>query len=246
MPLQSREVKPHPKPRQVVTLSGEVLIVPAHWDLLEPGDATLTRRVKAKGPSWTVKEKRGRRVVSLGVWADKETIEIERLKLKIERQKPEYQKQLQAGRDRRAKQQENYVEDFRRKVFEFLDFHPKYEAMARVMAQQIASHATPVGSGTVARTERIPIEKRAEAATIAWMRHQTTAYDDMHIPRVKGARREARRRLAAKSKELLETYRRGTSIELTKCPLANALTPNKVAEKQSGEPERPSQGELFS
>eukprot|EP01035_Chromulina_nebulosa_P056444 gene56444-77358_t len=59
-----------------------------------------------------------------------------------------------------------------------------------------AAHATPVGSGTVARTKRIPIEQRAEAATIAWMRHQTTGYDSMTIPREKGLRREVRRMLA--------------------------------------------------
>jgi len=45
------------------------------------------------------------------------------------------------------------------------------------LARAVADHATPVGSGTVARTKRIPVEERAEAAVIAWMRHQTTGYD---------------------------------------------------------------------
>ena len=40
------------------------------------------------------------------------------------------------------------------------------------------------------------------------MRHQTTAYDSMVIPRVKGKRREVRRMLAQRSKELLARYRR--------------------------------------
>jgi hypothetical protein len=35
------------------------------------------------------------------------------------------------------------------------------------------------------------------------MRHQTTGYDGMAIPRVKGKRREVRRTLATRSKELL-------------------------------------------
>jgi hypothetical protein len=73
-------------------------------------------------------------------------------------------------------------------------------------------HATPVGSGTVARTKRIPIEQRAEAAVSAWLRHQTTGYDGMVIPRVKGKRREVRRILAARSKELLDGYRRGEAV----------------------------------
>jgi Fe-S cluster biosynthesis and repair protein YggX len=49
------------------------------------------------------------------------------------------------------------------------------------MSKLVTAHATPVGSGTVARTERIPLEQRAESAVIAWMRHQTTAYDSMKI-----------------------------------------------------------------
>lgn len=35
------------------------------------------------------------------------------------------------------------------------------------------------------------------------MRHQTTGYDSMQIPRVNGQRREVRRMLARRSKELL-------------------------------------------
>jgi hypothetical protein len=74
----------------------------------------------------------------------------------------------------------------------------------------------------VARTQRIPVEKRAEAAVIAWMRHQTTAYDSMVIPRIKGKRREVRRMLAQRSKELLARYRRGEPAS-DHCPLLKAL-----------------------
>ncbi|NND96738.1 MAG: DUF2293 domain-containing protein, partial [Pirellulaceae bacterium] len=66
------------------------------------------------------------------------------------------------------------------------------------------------------------VERRAEAAVIAWMRHQTTAYDSMKIARVKGKRREVRRLLAQRSKELLSLYRRGESVPNT-CPLKCAL-----------------------
>jgi hypothetical protein len=77
------------------------------------------------------------------------------------------------------------------------------------LAGVVADHVTPVGRGTVARTKRIPLEQRAEAAVIAWMRHPTTGYDSMPIPRVKGKRREARRKLAQRSKEFLARYLRG-------------------------------------
>jgi hypothetical protein len=54
------------------------------------------------------------------------------------------------------------------------------------------------------------------------MRHKTTAYDTMAIPRVKGKRREVRRMLARRSQELLGRYRRGESIPEA-CPLRKAL-----------------------
>ncbi len=94
--------------------------------------------------------------------------------------------------------------------------------MADQLARAVVDHATPVGSGTVARTKRIPIEQRAEAAVIAWLRHQTTAYDSMKIPRIKGKRREVRRMLAQRSQELLGRYRCGESVG-DDCPLMEAL-----------------------
>src|SRR5262249_22988255 len=94
------------------------------------------------------------------------------------------------------------------------------------LARAVADHATPVGSGTVARTKRIPVEQRAEAALIAWMRHQPTAYDSMAIPRVKGKRRGGRRNLSRRSQQLLEGYRRGESVP-EECPLRRALAGNR-------------------
>jgi hypothetical protein len=100
--------------------------------------------------------------------------------------------------------------------------HPSHAELAGRLARAVTDHATPVGSGTVARTRRIPVERRAEAAVIAWMRHRTTGYDGMAIPRVKGKRREVRRLLAARSKELLACYRRGEPVP-EGCPLQRAL-----------------------
>ena len=104
----------------------------------------------------------------------------------------------------------------------FLAFHPTHSALGDRLARAVTDHATPVGSGTVARTKRIPVEQRAEAAVIAWMRHQTTGYDGMVIPRAKGKRREVRRLLAERSKELLGRYRRGERVD-DGCPLKKAL-----------------------
>lgn len=216
-------VRPSPKQRHVFTAQGELCAVPDGWALLKPGDATLTRRVKADGPAWTVQEKRGRKTFSRGIWAPADRIELLRQALQIERSDPAYTQRLEAGRARRARKEVAYAEDFTQALVDYLNFHPRYTLLAKELARRISAHATPVGSGTVARTQRIPIEQRAEAATIAWLRHQTTAYDDMHIPREKGARREVRRMLAKASKRLLQRYREGSRIDVATCPLQKAI-----------------------
>jgi hypothetical protein len=60
------------------------------------------------------------------------------------------------------------------------------------------------------------------------MRHRTTGYDNMVIPRVKGKRREVRRMLARRSQELLDCYRRGEPIP-EGCPLRKALASESLA-----------------
>lgn len=223
MSTDTREVRPCSVPRRVLDRDGRVLTVPDDWTLLPPGDAALSRRIKEDGPTWTVIELKGNKRFSRGIWAPGVRIAALRSALALERADPAYQRKLDAGRRRRAEEQADYVEDFRGAVLAFLAFHPSRSAEAEAMARRITTHATPVGSGTVARTERIPIEERAEAATIAWMRHQTTGYDDMVIERVKGKRREVRRMLAERSRALLDRYRRGAPIDMPSCPLARAL-----------------------
>lgn len=202
--------------------NGETLRVPDGWELLPPGDALLTRRVKAAGEHWVVQEKKGRKMFSRGVWAPAVTINKLRIVCDVERSTESYAKRQAAGAKRREKVQAEYVEDFEGAVLSYLAFHESHREVAVRMARAITIHATPVGSGTVARTTRIPIEQRAEAAVIAWMRHQTTAYDSMKIARVKGERREVRRMLAQRSKQLLNNYRTGVAIKAD-CPLQIAL-----------------------
>lgn len=195
---------------------------PEGWALLEPGDATLTRRVKAAGPSWTVQQKKGRKTFSHGVWAPAETIEEERAALEAERETPEYKRKRAADLARKERKHNEYVETFHAEVVDFLGFDDAYAELAEAVAAAVTALATPVGSGTVARTKRISVEERAERAVIAWMRHQTTAYDDMKIPRVKGKRRQVRQQLAARSRKLLERYRSG-KVDEDSCPLSDAL-----------------------
>lgn len=228
MPDRTREVSPGPRAGTVLC-AGQVLTVPAGWVLLPPGDPALTRRVKGAGPHWTMHEKRGRKLFSLGLYAPSTRIEEIRAGLVHERSAPAYAQKLARAADKRKVEQAHYEEDFSAAVHAFLAFAAPHAEIARAVAKAISTHATPVGSGTVARTKRIPIAQRAEAATIAWLRHATTGYDELHIPRVKGMRREVRRQLAESSRRLLARYRRGEAIPAEHCPLRRALSAHAAA-----------------
>lgn len=216
---QGLTLAPTSDPTLFVAPDGRRLRPPAGWECLPPGDAGLTRRVKAAGPWWAVIERRGRKAFSKGLWAPAENIAAARAELAAERDTEAYAKRRESDKARRERAQAAYVVTFEQEVHAFLRFAPRYQALAQELARAIAEHATPVGSGTVARTERIPVAQRAEAATIAWMRHQTTAYDSMSIPRVAGARREVRRELAEISRAILDLHRRDMPHAAHTCPL---------------------------
>ena len=223
MSVETLVASPGPSADTVRTPDGQVRRIPDGWCCVPPGDPGLTRRVKAAGPSWTVQEKRGRKVFSRGVWAPFDTVERIKAELVAERSTETYAKRKVADARRRDAAQTEYVGEFRDAILGYLAFDPAHADLAAKLADAVTVHATPVGSGTVARTERIPIDERAAAAVIAWLRHQTTAYDSMSIARVKGKRREVRRMLAARSKVLLDRYRRGATEVADVCPLRQAL-----------------------
>lgn len=210
-------------PRTFLDEDGRAVSPPAGWVCVPPGDPGLTRRVKAAGPSWTVIEKSGRKTFSHGVWAPAANVREAREALEDERSDPAYARKLEQAARRRAEAQEEYVEDFRAAVMRYLRFSTRYGAYARALAEAVTEHATPVGSGTVARTQMIPLPRRAEAAVIAWMRHQTTAYDDMDIKRIKGERRRVRASLAEVSRAVLDLHR-GDEVHAPQlCPLCVAI-----------------------
>ncbi len=219
---------PTSDPRVFVGSDGTRFEPPADWACLPPGDAMLTRRVKQAGPSWSVIEKRGRKAFSKGLWAPKATIDSVRAGVEAERSTDAYAKKRATDTQRRERKEAAYAGAFEAEVLAFLRFSPAWSELGRVLARKVAAHATPVGSGTVARTQRIPVARRAEAAVIAWMRHQTTAYDDMAIPRVAGKRREVRRGLADVSRAVLDLHRRDAPHERRACPLCTELAPPGV------------------
>ncbi|MGJ8696284.1 MAG: DUF2293 domain-containing protein [Verrucomicrobiaceae bacterium] len=217
------EVRPGEREGFVTGLDGKAMRIPGGWGRLRPGDAALSRRVKMEGPSWTVIEIKRRKKFSHGILAPADRIERLKAERELEKDDPKYQKKLELGRARRAKAEEAYAEEFEQAVYQFLNFDEDHLELANALTKAVAEHAVPVGSGTVARTQRIPVERRAEAAVIAWMRHQTTAYDNMVIPREKGARREVRRILAERSRKLLGRYRSGGKVGEGRCVLKEAL-----------------------
>jgi hypothetical protein len=179
--------------------------------------------VKQLGPSWAIVEKRGRKAFSKGLWAPRENIEAARKGLEVERSTPAYAKKRATATARREHEQASYVVSFETEILAFLRFASRFESHARTLARRVTEHATPVGSGTVARTKRISIDRRAESAVIAWMRHQTTVYDSMKIARVAGKRREVRRELATISRAVLDLHRRDAAHSQPACPLCVAL-----------------------
>ena len=220
----NRIVKVGVNPHYFVGEQGEMLRCPKGWKMLLAGDASVTRAVKKLGPTWVVQHKRGKRITSKGVLAPSENISAAQELVKVKRSAPTYQKQLDQSRVRRQKKELEYVEDFALEVVKFLNFSADYCKLAKDLSRLIAVHATPVGSGTVARTKMIPIEERAKRATMAWFRHQTTEYDRMHIARVKGKRREVRRSLGSDSFELLEQYRTNRVVDTLLIEKVNELT----------------------
>ena len=55
--------------RKFKAANGNLVSPPVGWERLPPGDAGLTRRVKAAGPSWQIVEKKRNKTFSHGLWA---------------------------------------------------------------------------------------------------------------------------------------------------------------------------------
>ncbi len=211
------------RPPERFLKEGHFVALPPGWRFVASGDPALTRRLKAACPqAWTVVKRLGKRERAIGLCAPAALEESLRAEVRRERESPAYQRKLEGQRRSRQRRQREYEGEFLEAVKRFLSFAPRWKALEKQLAQAVTAHATPVGSGTVARTQRIPLEERAKAAVIAWMRHQTTEYDRLWIPQVAGKRREVRRALARLSLQLLQSYRRGEEMP-PDCPLQQAL-----------------------
>ena len=154
--MSENTVSPGRTPSTVESGDGKVLTVPEGWALLPPGDAALTRRVKAAGDHWIVQEKRGRRTFSKGVWAAASTIDRLRAELDAERSTESHAKRKEADARRREKAQAEYVEDFFGAVMTFLDFHSDRADLAKQMAQA----ATDITKAMSISSSELPVTVR--------------------------------------------------------------------------------------
>ena len=219
---QDRRVATMGKNGELIDGKGEILVPPSSWVFLPAGDAGITRKVTAKGLFWKVEVKMGRRMISRGIWAPAAVITQAVEEVEAARLTDEYKKKRVSAVNNREKKQALYETDFYQAVVDYLNFDAIYKALGEKLATAVTAHAVPVGSGTVARTQRIPVNERAAHAVIAWMRHKTTAYDNLKIDRIKGERRAVRRLLAQQSVALLANYRQGSAVP-DDCPLKRAV-----------------------
>jgi len=223
MPTETRTFLITKSDSRLKDKTGKVYSVPAGWQKLPSGDASITRKLKSLGPSWTVQEKKGRKSFSHGVWAVKEHIEAAKSLVEAQRADPKHQKKLAQAKVRREEKEVVFSTDFQQEIIKFLNFDKKYQALVEQLAILVKEHAVPVGSGTVARSSSVTLDDKAALAVMAWMRHQTSAYDSTSVPRIKGARRELRRKIARQSERILAKYRSGDEVDFILCPLYKAL-----------------------
>src|SRR5690242_6043629 len=92
-----------PTPNTVRAADGQVLTVPEGWVLVPPGDAALTRRIKAAGDHFAVAEKKGRKVFSRGIWTSAAAVERIRAELEAERSTEGFARKREANGRRREK-----------------------------------------------------------------------------------------------------------------------------------------------
>src|SRR3954471_18273332 len=101
--MSNNTFSPGPTPNTVRAADGRILNVPDGWVLVPPGDAALSRRIKAAGDFFAVAEKRGRKVFSRGIWTAGTTVERIRAELESERSTESFARKKEADARRREK-----------------------------------------------------------------------------------------------------------------------------------------------
>ena len=114
---------------------------------------------------------------------------------------------LERSRKSREKKEAKYRKEFTEACFRFLNFVPEHEDLAWQIAWGATSVATEVGSSRVGRTSKLPLEKKAELAVRAFIRHNFTDYDERLDEMGEPWYHEIRGDAAAKVNRFLEEHR---------------------------------------
>ena len=162
---------------------GEVDL-PEGWELLPSGDAFVTRQVKAAGRYWNAwlprsRSRRHRR--RIGVFAPTDAIKA--AQAAAEQTAAKRAKARKQGDASRARAEERYRSELEAAIVAYLGFSDEHSKLAAEIAGEASRRAAVVGSGRVGRTKTISLERRAELAARAYIRHELTNYEDDLVDR---------------------------------------------------------------
>ena len=154
------------------------LTEPEGWELLPPGDAYVTRHVKAAGTYWVLFRPKGRHQHRrrLGLLAPADAIAAAKASAATTLASREVSRE--AGARRRELSEAAYRAEFADAVRRWLDFAPEHAGLADDIAVNAAERAAVVGSGRVGRARTLSLDERAELAARALIRHRHTDYEE--------------------------------------------------------------------
>ncbi len=163
---------PGPTPNSVRTTANEVLAVPLGVGAARAGDALDAAR-QSGGRAFGLSKKRRAAGSSPRCLAPVAVIERLRTELASETRHWQFAKRQASAAARRETAHAEYVEDFTDAVRTCLAFHPRHAELAeRLASRGRRARDTSGQRAPLPGRKRIPIEQRAEAALIAWLRHQ--------------------------------------------------------------------------
>ncbi len=156
-----------------------VIELPDGWEFVPSGDAFITRRVKAAGRywlAWTPRTRNRPHRRALGLIAPAKAISGAREAADATADRRAAQRG--SGAKYRERQEAGYRDRLAVAIVSYLDFAPAHAELADGIAQRAAARAGEVGSGRVGRTQLLSLERRAELAARADIRHNHTNYED--------------------------------------------------------------------
>ena len=147
------------------------LSLPVGWVFDPPGDVFVTREVK-KGTYRVLLKRRKGYTATLGVFCPEANLAGAEKRWDETAEYRAWQRAI--GQSLRERAEERYRAELEEAIIDLLGFRLQHAAMAREIARGAVAQATPVGSGRVGRTRRLPLSQRAEFAARTFICHRHT------------------------------------------------------------------------